>query len=290
MESNPIKYNTGSMPAKIIDGKEIAKSVRTELRETLSSIGFSPRMAIVQVGEDEGSTTYSNSLMKSAEKLGIESEYHTIPAEENISKPLELMADLALNKSIHGILLQRPVPKPHSEIDIALLIPPEKDIDCSNPHTFGFLATGQPKMLPCTPAAIVEIMRRGGIETSGKKVAIVGRSNVVGKPLMLMLSAKGTGDATVTMCHTRTKNLSAELKAAEIVVAACGAPQLIKGDMISPGAVVIDAGINWVGDKMVGDVEFESVSEIAGFISPVPGGVGPVTRTMLFKNLLSGLK
>lgn len=277
------------MPATILDGKEIAKSIRAEIKEELQRIESTPRIAIVQIGTDEGSTTYSESLMKSSLKLGIACDLQKMSAHEAVDSALDCMQKLAADESVHGILLQRPVPKPHSEKELSLLIPPEKDIDCSNPLSLGLLALGQPKMLPCTPAAIVEILRRSGIETTGKKVAIMGRSNVVGKPLMLMLSAKGSGDATVTLCHTRTKDPAEVLKGAEIVIAACGSPRLITGDMLAPGAVVIDAGINWVGDKMVGDVDFDSAVQIASAITPVPGGVGPVTGTMLFKNLLKAV-
>ena len=278
------------MPAVILDGKEIAKQVRADLKEKLKTISIQPQMAIIQIGEDEGSTTYSNSIMKSASNLGIESNLHMLDEKENPENHLKLMRELAATDSIHGILLQRPVPSPHSELELSLLISPEKDIDCSNPHTFGFLAVGQPKMFPCTPAAIVEILLRSGFDPSGKQVAIVGRSNVVGKPLMLMMSAKaGGGNATVTMCHTRTKNLGETLKSAEIVIGACGSPELITGDMLKPGAVVIDAGINSVNNKMVGDVQFESAEKVASAITPVPGGVGPVTRVMLFRNLIMAM-
>ncbi len=281
------------MTAEIIDGKAIASQIREEIRdniESLTAMGTVPRLDIVQIGGDEGSTTYSKSLIKSSGKLGITADYHHLKASANPKEPLALIRRLAEDSGVHGILLQRPAPQPHSETALSLAIPPEKDVDCSNPLSMGYLALGQPKLPPCTPSAIIEILRRSGVETDGERVAIVGRSNVVGKPLALMLSRKAEGgNATVTICHTRTKDLPATLRGAGIVVAACGSPRLIAGDMLSEGAVVIDAGINWVGDKMVGDVDFESAQSTASKITPVPGGVGPVTRVMLFKNLLQAI-
>ena len=273
----------------VINGKAIATALRAEIRAELEEItrnNAPPRLAIVQIGGDESSATYAQSLMKSAEKLGIICDYDQNSADKEPEYYLERMKASTRNQAIHGILLLRPLPSNYSETELTLQIPPEKDIDCANPLSMGFLAMGQPKMLPPTPAAIVEILKRSEIDTTGKRIAIVGRSNVVGRPLMLMLSRKNDGDATVTLCHSRTKDLPAALKNAEIVVAACGSPKFITGDMLSNGAVVIDAGINWTANGMVGDVDFDSVSKVASMITPVPGGVGPVTRVMLFRNLL----
>ncbi|NQS96816.1 MAG: bifunctional 5,10-methylenetetrahydrofolate dehydrogenase/5,10-methenyltetrahydrofolate cyclohydrolase [candidate division Zixibacteria bacterium] len=273
----------------IIDGKAIASAICAEIRAELEEITRAdtpPRLAIVQIGGDESSVTYAQSLMKSADKLGLTCDYSIDNDDRELEYHLEKTKALAQNQEIHGILLLRPLPKKYSETELTLRIPPEKDIDCANPLSMGFLASGQPKMLPPTPSAIVEILKRSDIDIAGKRIAIVGRSNVVGKPLMLMLSRKNGGDATVTLCHSRTKDLPAALKNAEIVVAACGSPKLITGDMLSNGVVVIDAGINLTNDEMVGDVDFDSASKVASIITPVPGGVGPVTRVMLFKNLL----
>lgn len=282
------------MPAEIIDGKKIAAEIRSEIKKKIESFissGVTPRLAIVQIGDDEGSATYSQSLIKSAQKLGIDTDYRRFESNASPAETIELMDALARDQSIHGIILQRPAPPPHSEMKLSLIIPPGKDVDCSNPLSMGYLALGKPKLPPGTPAAIVEILLKSGIETAGKRIAIVGRSNVVGKPLALMLSRKAEGgNATVTICHTRTRNLAAVLKEAEIVIAAAGSPRLINGNMLSPGAVVIDAGINWLEGKMVGDVDFDSAAEVAGKITPVPGGVGPVTGVMLFKNLVRAIE
>jgi methylenetetrahydrofolate dehydrogenase (NADP+)/methenyltetrahydrofolate cyclohydrolase len=248
--------------------------------------GSPPKLLIFQIGEEESSLAYANSLLKSAQSLGFYCEYFHDKTDLSPKYFVEKLKESALNPQITGILLLRPVPPPHIELDLTLLIPPEKDIDCANPLSFGFLALGQPKMLPPTPAAIIEILKSAGIETSGRHIAIIGRSNVVGKPLALLLARKGEGDATVTLCHSRSKNLKEMLKSAEIVISACGCPNLINADMISQGTIVIDAGINYVEGKMVGDVNFASASQVASMITPVPGGVGPVTQVMLFRNLI----
>ena len=281
------------MKAKIIDGKAIASVIRNEIKTELDGIvqtGGKPALAIMQIGEDKASATYANSIMGSAEKLDIDCIFERENSGQDDESLLQKMETLAKDSQIHGILLLRPVPNPKLEEELCLRIPLEKDIDCANPLSMGFLAMGSPRMLPPTPAAIVEILKRSKIETSGRRIAIIGRSNLVGKPLMLMLIRKHEGEATVTLCHTRTKNLTFILKTAEIVIAACGSPGLITGDMLSGETVVIDAGINWVDGKMVGDVDFASVSQIASFITPVPGGVGPVTRIMLFKNLIQAYR
>jgi methylenetetrahydrofolate dehydrogenase (NADP+)/methenyltetrahydrofolate cyclohydrolase len=274
----------------LINGSEIARALGEEVKKGIKALPKVPKLLIFQIGGDEASITYSKALVKSAENYGVKCEYFQDKAEKDKAFFLEMMRLYVKDKEVSGIILQRPAPKPHSETELALLIPPEKDIDCANPLSFGYLALGQPKMLPPTPSAVVEILKYQGIETAGKRIAIVGRSNVVGKPLLLLLIRKGEGDATVTLCHTRTKNLTEILRSSEIVVSACGAPKMIKADMINRGATVIDAGINWVEGKMVGDVDFDGVKEVASMITPVPGGVGPVTRVMLFRNLLKAGK
>jgi methylenetetrahydrofolate dehydrogenase (NADP+) / methenyltetrahydrofolate cyclohydrolase len=274
----------------IVDGKAIAAEIKKEIVSRIQNLSVKgkPKLAILQIGDDSSSITYSESLIKSAAGMGIEAEYiRHEAASATAEKAEDAMNMLASDKSVHGIILMRPLPKGFSEETLTSSIPPEKDIDCANALSMGLLAIGKPKTLPPTPAACVEILRRMGVETAGKLVAVVGRSNVVGKPLALMLSRKGEGDATVIMCHSRTKNLAQILRQADIVIAAAGSPRLITADMIAPGAVVVDAGINWVEGKMIGDVDFEGVKEIAGVITPVPGGVGPVTRMTLFANLVS---
>ncbi|MBL7190329.1 bifunctional 5,10-methylenetetrahydrofolate dehydrogenase/5,10-methenyltetrahydrofolate cyclohydrolase [bacterium] len=280
------------MQNNIIDGKAIAKEIKSELKQAISDIkdaGISPRIVIVQIGDDRGSEIYAKSLVSSSDKLGIICDYHRFHYDTPPAEVYDKMKQFAIDPGVHGIIIQRPVKQPHSEEYLASLLPPEKDIDCMNPYSMGLLALGKPKMLPCTPAAIMELLKRSQVETSGRRAAIVGRSNVVGKPLFMLLSTKGDGDATVTMCHTKTKDLAAVLREMEIVISACGSPGLITGDMLSSGCVVIDAGINQVEDKIVGDVDFDSAVRKASLITPVPGGVGPVTRVMLFNNLIKAV-
>lgn len=277
---------------QIIDGKAIASEIRKELKKSIESLPAGNRLNLVifQIGDDSSSITYAESLAKSAAKIGIECKYHQEKVAASRTVVRAEMLAFAEIPEIHGLLMMRPVPSPHDELEITRMIIPEKDIDCANPLSMGLLATGRPKMLPPTPAACVEILKHSGVDTAGKLIAIVGRSNVVGKPLALMLARKGEGDATVILCHSRTKDLAGVLRNAEIVIAAAGVPKLITADMISKGAVVIDAGINWTDSGMVGDVDFENVREKASMITPVPGGVGPVTRMMLFRNLLHSYK
>lgn len=272
----------------ILDGKSIAAEIKKDLLSQIqnhASAG-SPCLKIVQIGDDASSVTYAESLIKSAVGIGVAAEYIKEDASIAHETAENLLRGLSDNPAVHGIILMRPLPKGFSEEKLTSLIPPEKDIDCANALTMGYLAVGKPKTLPPTPAACVEILKRSGVQISGKVAAVVGRSNVVGKPLALMLSRKNDGDATVVMCHSRTIDLAKVVRQAEIVFAAAGSPGLITADMISPGTVVVDAGINWVDGKMLGDVDFEGVKEIAGMITPVPGGVGPVTRMMLFGNLI----
>lgn len=275
---------------QIIDGKAIAAGIGKEIADSIGRFSGKPRLVIYQIGGGESSVTYAKSLAKSAEKLGIDCKYLREKESVKWRTVMTTMLTLSENPDNHGVLLMRPVPPPHVESEIVERILPEKDIDCASPHSMGLLTIGKPQMLPPTPAACVEILKRSGVDTSGKIVAVVGRSNVVGKPLALMLARKGGGDATVILCHSRTKDLAGVLKNAEIVIAAAGVPKLITAGMISDGAVVIDAGINWTDTGMVGDVDFEQVKEKASLITPVPGGVGPVTRMMLFRNLLQAYK
>ncbi len=277
--------------AVIIDGKAIAEVIRQELVKEIASLKKRPKFAIYMVGEEESSRTYANSLQKSAEKMGINCDLYQEDQDTDMGILMSTFALLEEEEEIDGILLLRPLKDKDLENALTMLIPPDKDIDCANPFSMGLLAMGQPMMLPPTPAACIEILKRSGVEIAGKLTAVVGRSNVVGKPLALMLSQKGEGDATVIICHSRTANLGDVVRQADIVFAAAGSPGLIKADMVKEGAVVVDAGINWTKDgEMVGDVDFERVKDKASMITPAPGGVGPVTRMMLLGNLLKARK
>jgi len=270
----------------IIDGNAIAEAIKQELFAEIAKCRSTPRFAIYQIGEEESSRTYAVSLEKSAQKLNIQCDYYQEDEDTEADILAASFTALAEDSEVHGLLLLRPLQNQTLEHILSMCIPPHKDIDCANPLSMGLLAVGKPILLPPTPAACIEILKRSGIKTAGKLTAVVGRSNVVGKPLALMLARKGEGDATVVICHSKTADLTEVLIRADIVIAAAGSPRLIKAKMIKPGAVVIDAGINWTEKGMTGDVDFAEVQQKASMITPVPGGLGPVTKMMLFKNLL----
>lgn len=234
------------------------------------------------MGDDPASRVYVNNKKKACEECGIYSEEYALPAETSEKDLLELIDTLNGRKEISGILVQLPVPEHIDEKKIISAISPEKDVDAFHPINVGKIMVGDFDFVPCTPAGVMELIAESGIDVSGKECVVVGRSNIVGKPQAMLLLHK---NGTVTICHSRTKNLAEKTKAADILVAAVGIPNFIKGDMIKPGAVVIDVGINRIeGKKLVGDVEFESAEKVAGAITPVPGGVGPMTIAMLMKN------
>jgi len=272
--------------AVIIDGKAIAETIGRELSQEIAKLKKRPKMTVYMIGSEDSSWTYANALQKSAEKLGIVCDLYKEDQDTDKGILLSTFAMLEEEEDLDGILLLRPMKDKDLENALSMLIPPDKDIDCANPFTMGLLAIGQPMMYPPTPAACIEVLKRNGVKIAGKVAAVVGRSNVVGKPLALMLSQKDEGDATVIICHSRTKNLQEVLLGADIVFAAAGSPKLIKANMIKEGAIVVDAGINWVGKQMIGDVDFDQIKGKASMITPVPGGIGPVTRMMLFKNLI----
>lgn len=236
------------------------------------------------MGDDPASRVYVNNKKKACEELGIHSEEYALPAETSESELLELIAGLNGKKEISGILVQLPLPKHIDEQNIINAINPKKDVDAFHPVNVGKIMVGDFDFVPCTPAGVMELIKESGIDVEGKDCVVVGRSNIVGKPqAMLLLHQNGT----VTICHSRTKDLAEKTKKADILVAAVGIPNFIKGDMIKPGAVVIDVGINRMADKkLVGDVDFESAEPVAGAITPVPGGVGPMTIAMLMRNTL----
>ncbi|MCX7922970.1 MAG: bifunctional methylenetetrahydrofolate dehydrogenase/methenyltetrahydrofolate cyclohydrolase FolD [Clostridia bacterium] len=279
------------MTAKILDGKNLAEKIKNEIKEVVSGLrneGIIPGLAVVIVGNDPASRTYVNSKRKDCAEVGIESFEYALDESTSEEELLELIAKLNKDPKVSGILVQLPLPKHINEDAVIFAIDPAKDADCFHPVNVGKLMIGKHEFLPCTPAGVMELIKESGIEVAGKECVVVGRSNIVGKPQsMLLLSQNGT----VTICHSKTKNLEEVCKRADILVAAVGRPEFIKGSYIKPGAVVIDVGINRLENKkLVGDVEFSSASEVAGAITPVPGGVGPMTRAMLLVNTIKAAK
>jgi methylenetetrahydrofolate dehydrogenase (NADP+)/methenyltetrahydrofolate cyclohydrolase len=281
--------------ARIIDGNQIAEAMRGEIARRASELrdqkGIVPGLAAVLVGEDPGSQIYVRNKRRACEKVGLTSWLHKLSGETGQAELLELIGRLNADPAVHGILVQLPLPRQIQESAIVDAVTPAKDVDGFGPVNLGLLAAGRPKFLPCTPHAVQQMLLRSEIPIEGKHVVIVGRSNIVGKPLSLILMQKATGaNATVTVCHSRTPDIGAITRQGDIVVVAIGQPRFLTADMIRPGATVIDVGINRVGGAVVGDVDFESVREIAGAVSPVPGGVGPMTITMLLHNTVQAAK
>ena len=271
--------------AKLLMGKEVSARIKAELKtevENLKKEGINPGLAVIIVGEDPASQVYVRNKKRACEECGIYSEKYALPAETTQEELLKLIDELNNKSSISGILVQLPVPEHIDEKTIINAIAPNKDVDAFHPVNVGKIMVGNYDFVPCTPAGVMELIKESGIDVSGKECVIVGRSNIVGKPqAMLLLHQNGT----VTICHSKTKNLAEKTKNADILVAAVGIPNFIKGDMIKEGAVVIDVGINRLENKkLCGDVEFESAEKVAGAITPVPGGVGPMTIAMLMKN------
>lgn len=276
---------------KIIDGKLIAGEMRKEIAadvQKLAARKVIPGLAVVLVGEDPASRVYVSMKEKACADTGIYSAEHKLSAETTEAELLKLIDALNNDVRIDGILVQLPLPKQIDESRVLEAISPNKDVDGFHPYNVGRLVTGNPLFQPCTPYGVMKMLEFTGVELAGKHVVVVGRSNIVGKPVALMCLAK---HATVTICHSRTANLIEEVRRADVVIAAVGRPEMIKGDWIKPGAVVIDVGVNRVGEKkLVGDVEFESAKERASAITPVPGGVGPMTITMLLYNTVESAK
>jgi methylenetetrahydrofolate dehydrogenase (NADP+)/methenyltetrahydrofolate cyclohydrolase len=280
------------MAALLLDGKALAHRIQGELAEQvvdfLQNNAVSPCLAAVLVGDDPASQVYVRNKRKACERVGIESRFHQLPAETTTPDLLKLLAKLNKDNSVHGILVQLPLPPQIESQRILQAVNPQKDVDAFHPENVGLLLQGRPRFLPCTPHGIQQLLIRNGIETSGRHVVIVGRSDIVGKPLAALLLGRGQGgDATVTVCHSRTRDLPALTRTADILVAAVGQPAIIRADMVRPGACVIDVGMNRVDQGLVGDVDFDPVREVAGYITPVPGGVGPLTVTMLLHNTLA---
>lgn len=278
--------------AKIIDGKAISAQIRCELAEQTKDFekenGFLPGLAVVIVGEDPASQVYVRNKRRACEEIGFYSEAYELP-ENTTQEELEALVDrLNENPKIHGILVQLPLPKHLDETRVLLKIRPDKDVDAFHPYNVGKIMIGNYSFLPCTPAGVMALLERSGIEITGKNCVVIGRSNIVGKPMaMLLLHANGT----VTICHSRTKNLAEVCREADILVVAIGKADFVGADMVKPGAVVIDVGMNRRADgKLTGDVNFAEVEPIASAITPVPGGVGPMTITMLMQNTLTAAR
>jgi len=277
------------MTAQVIDGKLIAEQTRAEAAagalELKTRTGVVPHLAAVLVGDDPASAVYVRNKHIACEKAGFKSTLHRLPAGTSQRELLTLVQSLNADPGVHGILVQLPLPKTIDTTLILDAVHPAKDVDGFHPENVGLLQQGRPRFLPCTPAGVMRMLKVSGIETSGRHAVVIGRSDIVGKPMAALLAQKGA-DATVTLCHSRTRDIGAYCRAADILVAAIGIPQFVKGDMVKPGAVVIDVGINRVGDRLVGDVDYGPAALVAAAITPVPGGVGPMTIAMLLANTL----
>lgn len=277
--------------AVIIDGKAIAAEMREEIGEETAKLkekGVVPGLAVVLVGDDPASRVYVSMKEKACAATGIFSDEHKLSAETSEKELLALIEKLNADKRIDGILVQLPLPDHIDESKVLEAISPSKDVDGFHPYNVGRLVTGNPLFQPCTPYGVMKMLEKTGVDLTGKEVVVVGRSNIVGKPVALMCLAQ---HATVTLCHSRTADLKEKVRQADVVIAAVGRPEMIKGDWLKAGAVVIDVGVNRVGEKkLVGDVEFAAACERASAITPVPGGVGPMTITMLLYNTLESAK
>lgn len=275
------------MAARIIDGKAHAAALRAELKSAVAALvasGIRPGLAVVMVGDNPASSTYVRNKIRACEEAGIVSELHEFPAESDEAALIGKLGELNANPAIHGVLVQLPLPPAMDERRVLAAVAPAKDVDGFHVHSAGALLVGSPNFVPCTPSGIMVLLEKEGIPIAGRHAVVVGRSNIVGKPAALLLLQK---DATVTICHSRTPDLPAVTRSADILVVAVGRPGLIRAGMVKPGACVIDVGTNRTANgKLCGDVAFEEVRAVAGWITPVPGGVGPMTVAMLLANTL----
>lgn len=285
------------MTAQILDGKALAKTLKEELAVEVAELtrehNVVPKLDAVLVGDDPASQVYVRNKQRACERVGIESTLHRLPAETSEDELLDLIAKLNEAAEVHGILVQLPLPKQINAVRVLDAISPWKDVDAFHPENVGRIAQGRPRFLPCTPHGVQQLLHRSQIPVQGKHVVIVGRSDIVGKPLAMMLVQRDSplgpsaANASVTVCHSRTHDLSTLTRQADVLVAAVGIPKLITAEMVKPGSAVIDVGINRTDEGLVGDVDFEAVREVAGHITPVPGGVGPLTIAMLMRNTLA---
>jgi methylenetetrahydrofolate dehydrogenase (NADP+)/methenyltetrahydrofolate cyclohydrolase len=273
------------MTAQILDGKRSAEKVKAEVSAAVSSLGYVPGLATVLVGDDPASHAYVRGKRRDAEEVGIVSVHHELPADVSQDELGELIGGLNEDDAVDGILVQLPLPGGLDSETVVTAIDPGKDVDGLHPHNLGLLVLDRPGLRPCTPSGIMRILDDHGVDVAGKTAVIIGRSFLVGRPLALMLASKGV-DATVTLAHSRTAELAAVARRADLLVAAAGVPGLVTADFVNPGATVVDVGISRTDQGLVGDVDFEAVRDVAGWLTPVPGGVGPMTRAMLLVNTL----
>ncbi len=272
----------------IINGKEISASIREEIKAEVATMRTRPGLAVILVGNDPASAVYVRNKNKACEEVGIYSEMYTLPEETTREELLGLVEQLNESPKIHGILVQLPLPKHLDAEEVIMAISPEKDVDAFHPSNVGKIMIGNFDFLPCTPAGVMELLSRSGIDVAGKECVVIGRSNIVGKPQAMLLLHK---NATVTVCHSRTKDLAEVCRRADVIVSAVGRAKFVTEDMVKDGAVVIDVGMNRdENGKLCGDVDYENVSKKTSYITPVPGGVGPMTITMLLKNTVTAAK
>ncbi len=285
------------MSADVLDGKRIAKEIQAEIKQRVEAFveasGRVPVLAAVLVGDDPASQVYVRNKERACERAGIKSQLHRMPAESTTEEVLRLVCQLNEDPDVSGILVQLPLPSAVDTQVVLDAVSPLKDVDAFHPENVGLISQGRPHFLPCTPHGIVQMLKRYDLHTRGKHVVIVGRSDIVGKPMALMLANRDIGlgpdmaNATVTICHSQTADLKAITRQADILVAAIGQPEFITAEMVKPGAIVVDVGINRTDDGLVGDVDYKDVASVASYLTPVPGGVGPLTVTMLLDNTLA---
>ncbi|MGI9519120.1 MAG: bifunctional methylenetetrahydrofolate dehydrogenase/methenyltetrahydrofolate cyclohydrolase FolD [Pirellulaceae bacterium] len=285
------------MTATLLDGRATAQQIQAEIKDRVSAFvdatGTTPTLAAVLVGEDPASAVYVRNKERACRKVGVNSQLHRLDSDTSTSQLLDLVRQLNEDPSVSGILVQLPLPGQIDDLQVLDLIDPIKDVDAFHPTNVGLLSQGRPQFLPCTPHGVLQVLHRYDISISGKTSVIIGRSDIVGKPLAMLMGAKDSHlgpdlcNSTVTICHSRTPDLPSITQQADILVAAIGRPEYVTADMVKPGAVVVDVGINRTDDGLVGDVDFNAVREKASHITPVPGGVGPLTVTMLLENTLT---
>jgi methylenetetrahydrofolate dehydrogenase (NADP+) / methenyltetrahydrofolate cyclohydrolase len=286
------------MIARILDGKSLAAKLQADIASRVADFklaaGITPCLAAVLVGDDPASEVYVRNKQRGCERVGMTSQLHRLPATTSENELLDLIGrlnDSPADRPVHGILVQLPLPKQINETRILDAVLPLKDVDAFHPENVGRIVQGRPRFLPCTPHGIQQLLVHSGIETAGKHVVVLGRSEIVGKPMALMLVQRAkNADATVTICHSRTQNLAEITRQADILIVAIGKPRFVTAEMVRPYAAVIDVGINREDGKLCGDVDFDAVQEVASAITPVPGGVGPLTITMLLENTLAAAK